>query len=187
MLRGQHLVVLVQLQTMDGDVLRVRAILLQRHMPSVIIQEQVRHLQPQYAPKWGQSLQWLSVNQEKYAQAVDVVSYQEQRTIMLFSLHLPEHLMGTEHRQMMVLCVLQVQQEHILRPMLCVLLRYRIIHEPTLPALKTLLIQSRLTVMSKMIQRVQQNFVLRNDSRQLQLFRVILLVREKWDGMVLLG
>jgi hypothetical protein len=38
-------------------------------------------------------------------------------------------------------------------------------------------------VMSKMMLPVQQNFVLKNDLLLLSLFRVTLLVHEKWGGM----
>ncbi len=48
---------------------------------------------------------------------------------------------------------------------------------------KTSIIQSKLMVMSKMMLPVQQNFVLKNDLLLLSLFRVTLLVHEKWGGM----
>lgn len=171
----------------DGDVPQVQVILPQKHMLFVTIQELVHHLRRQYVLKWEQNLQRLNVSQEKCVLVADVVSYQEQHTIMLFSLRLQEHLMGMELQQMMALSVRQVPQELILRLMLCVLLKHQIIHEPALPVLKISIIQSRLMVMSKTTQQVLPNFVLRNDSRQPQLFRVILLVQEKWDGMVPLG
>lgn len=53
--------------------------------------------------------------------------------------------------------------------------------------LKTSITQSKSMVMSKMILRVLRSSVLKNDSLQLLLFRVILLVLEKWDGMARLG
>lgn len=172
---------------MDGDVLRAQVILPQRHMLFVTIQELAHHLRRQYVLKQERNSQRLSASQEKSVLVAGVVSYQEQHTIMLFSLRLQEHLMGMELQQMMALSVRQAQQELILRPMLCVLLRHQIIHEPALLVLKTLAIQSRLMVMSKTMQQVLPNFVLRNDSHQRRLFRVILLVQEKWDGIVLLG
>lgn len=132
---------------MDGDVLQERVILLQRHMLFVTIQELAHHLRRQYVLKQERNSQRLNVSQEKFVRVADVVSYQELHTIMLFFLRLQDYLMGMELQQMMALSVPLAQQELILRPMLCALLRYRIIHEPVIQVLKTLLIQSKMMVM----------------------------------------
>ncbi len=94
--------------------------------------------------------------------------------------------MVTVLRQMMVLFVLQVQQGHTLKRTLCVL-RKQIQQLLQVLTPRTLLIQSKMTDLSKIMLPVLQNTVQKNDLLQVQLYRAARVVRENLYGMVLPG